>query len=195
MPNFKKFYNLLTEQYDFACLMIPIWDASIYELSIKNIKEEDLYVGDEAGKGDKGRVSDSHVTVLYGTKDSDLEKIKELCKYEKPFEITLGKISLFEQEKFDVLKIEVTSGKLSAIHNLLKNSIPNEYGFPTYQAHITLAYIKKGTCRELIGNNSFEGKTFIVTSFAYTMTNGRKEIVDLNNGSYTNFPVPPIVSR
>ena len=89
-------YNYSSTQFD-----IPKHIASNILDYARNIPDVELYV-----EGEKyGRENEIHCTVLYGIKDEKSEKTFELIqKYlPKPFKVTLGKISIFKSEDYDVL--------------------------------------------------------------------------------------------
>lgn len=125
---------------------------------LSQIKDDCIY-NDEPGFG---KEKDVHITVLYGVvNDTDFFRLKSICENFEPFEITLGDISTFSSEKYDVLKIEVISDKLVELHNKFK-VVDNVWTHPEYNPHITLAYVKKGSCDNLLGPCSLTGKTIRV---------------------------------
>ena len=50
-----------------------------------------------------------------------------------------------------MVKLEVESPWLRALHTRLRGSIPNIETHPTYSPHCTIAYVKKGSCDDLEG--------------------------------------------
>ena len=71
---------------------------------------------------------------------------------------SLGKVSLFENTEYDVLKFEVESEDLQELNKICK-TLPYTSDYPDYHPHCTISYIKKGTCKDLVGktikNNTF----------------------------------------
>lgn len=119
------------------------------------IKEEDLYTEEEDSS--YGREDEPHVTILYGLhddiEDKDIEKdIKNIIEPKIEFK----SISMFENEKFDVLKFDVKKGELDKLNKLF-SEYPNTNSFPDYHPHCTIAYLKKGTGAKIIK----EAKTFV----------------------------------
>jgi 2'-5' RNA ligase len=104
------------------------------------IKEEDLYE-------EFGIEEEAHVTVLYGfdpsVKKKDIKLVMEdKCIFHKDIEFT--GISLFENNEYDVIKLDVESEKLREYNNFFSENFPYESNFPDYVPHVTIAYVKKG---------------------------------------------------
>jgi len=72
-------------------------------------------------------------------------------------EATLGKMSVFENDKYDVLKVDVTGESLHDLNGKL-SELPNEQTFPEYKPHLTIAYLKKGEGAKYAGDPRFEGQ-------------------------------------
>lgn len=53
-------------------------------------------------------------------------------------------VSLFKNDKFDVIKFDVEKNKtLETIYNRL-SKLPNSNEYPDYKPHVTVAYVKSG---------------------------------------------------
>jgi 2'-5' RNA ligase len=128
--------------YKFGCVManlnIPNWDEITSHINIDDLykPEEDRY----------GIESDPHITILYGlhnnVKDSEVEKIIKSVNGDN-ITIDIKGIDIFENEEFDVVKMSVQSEYLTKLHYELYK-LPNSDRFSKYNAHITIAYVKKG---------------------------------------------------
>ena len=141
--------NLLTEGvHEYGCVMLYFPVSDEFWSKIQSRVEDDELASelDDEGGEKKGRTiaSEAHVTLLYGYKDTisdeDVEAI--IDKFE-PVDITLRKLSTFDNEEFDVLKFDVEGDKLFEYNKLL-SELPNETKFPNYHPHLTVAYLKKG---------------------------------------------------
>jgi 2'-5' RNA ligase len=123
----------------------------IQNWGLANIPEKDVYVdGDNA----KGREDESHVTVKYGLVDAKPSReLLGILKNTKPFDIELGPISLFRNDNFDVVKMEVISPELRALNSKICKACPNEDKHPEYNPHVTIAYVKPGA------GDRFEGQS------------------------------------
>lgn len=105
----------------------------------EEIDKEDLYTKE----AENGLETEPHITVKYGLLTEDVKEPKECIKGLKGGKVYLGSSSIFEREKYDVVKITVESETLEAIHNEL-NQLPHEDKHMEYQAHATIAYVKSG---------------------------------------------------
>lgn len=103
-----------------------------------------------------GRETEMHVTVLYGIDSPTVpDRLREIAASTKPFKVMLGKVSLFRNDDYDVVKVEVESEELRTLRARIEADIPNKQTFPDYNPHATVAYVKKGTCDHLEGSQPF----------------------------------------
>jgi len=123
-------------------------------------------ISDEDLTGD-GRGDDPHVTVLYGLHSYDPTEAEEILETLSPLKIELGLISSFsDNPDFDVIKIDITGKDLFKANELLKE-LPYTSKYE-YHPHMTLAYVKKGHCKELIGSSHFKGKKITLDRVDYS---------------------------
>lgn len=109
-----------------------------------------------------GIEEEPHITVLYGFLPSiTLNNIKPLMVDKVIYidDIRISGLSLFENDKYDVVKLDIESDKLHTYNTFFKDTLENECTFPEYQPHITLAYVKKGTGKKYI--NQFTERDLI----------------------------------
>lgn len=155
--------------YEYSCTKVDLPDdlaEAVMKWGRDNVKDNDLYV---EGDSSKGREDDIHITVLYGIVDNKPAKTAVVIGKAKPFEVRLGLINAFkDNDKYDVLKIEVESGDIEKLHYDIAKKIKNENTFPTYNPHVTIAYVKKGSVDHLIGSEDFKGKTFKVNTIVFS---------------------------
>lgn len=138
--------------------------------SKKHIKASNL--------AEDGIEDEPHVTVLFGLHTSDYKEVKELVSDYGEFEIKLGKISKFPSQEYDVLKIDVSGDDLYHLNKKLRE-LPHTSSFHDYKPHCTLAYVKKGSCDEFLGNRDFEGQTIKVRSIVFSSKDRVKTKIDL----------------
>ena len=137
-------------KYDYGCVMVGLnTDTDKWNEIQNRIDEDDLYFGD-GENGGYGRELDCHVTILFGVhEDVKDDKVETLIgKIKKP-ELTLKKISSFENEKFDVLKFDVESQDLHELNKTFK-TLPHTTDFQEYQPHATICYNLKGKAKKYI---------------------------------------------
>jgi hypothetical protein len=161
-----KVYEFSSSQYD----LYPHIAHDIYSWGLKNIPDDVLDLVDGRQSED-----DVHCTILYGIITSEYKDITPYVQVFNPFEVELGEISLFKNDKQDVVKISVKDNfKLNQLHNFLKNNVKNEYKFPSYVPHITVAYVKPNTCDHLVGDKSFDGVKLLIDSITFSSKYGMK---------------------
>lgn len=131
------------------------------------ISDDDIYDDD----GDHGLETEPHVTLLYGlhsdevTHDEIFEIIKE---YDIP-NLKLFNISIFENEKYDVLKFEARhdmedydiNGDILYKINKELSKLPHSSNFPEYNPHSTIAYVNPGTGKKYV--DLFKDSEYIVS--------------------------------
>lgn len=146
-----KLKDLLTEaKYPYGCVMASIDGDSrnhILTLNRKLIPDDIIY---DDNTHEFGRETDPHVTIKFGlTKSYSKKEIEDFFKDVDPFTIRFGNISIFENDKFDVVKIDVESDILRTLNKQF-SKLPNEDEHPKYHAHCTLAYVKPGEGKQFI---------------------------------------------
>jgi len=130
--------------YSYGCVMLYLTLNDKDCKSIQDvIEEEDLYLGTEDDPG-YGREDEPHVTLLYGL-HNDIEdvKVESIIKKIKPLEVLLSKVDIFENDTYDVLIFTINDDYLTKINGELKE-LPHTTDYPKYNAHCTIAYLKKG---------------------------------------------------
>lgn len=142
---------------------------------IKSIPEDYLYVEDE---DDTGREDDPHITVLYGVENGGLNQVKKLVgQIETPLSASLGTVSKFRNEKFDVLKVDVMSEDLHELNQLIKDNVNWKNEYTDYRPHMTIAYLKKGKGDEFVGDRRFHGKSFQFERVLYSDKDWKKSVL------------------
>jgi hypothetical protein len=152
-----------------------------------SIPDTDLYTEED----DYGRETKPHITVLYGLTEHTPEKASNVVRSAlppgQPITVTLGKTSLFENEKYDVLKVDVESPSLRRLNRALRR-LPHENDYPDYKPHMTIAYLKKGEGKKYAGDNRFEGRQLSFDSVTFSPPKNQD-----GNRTTTDMPVasPP----
>jgi 2'-5' RNA ligase len=135
---------------DFGAIMyqckFPSWNKNLTQ-----INEDDLYL--EEGENIYGYEYEPHVTLVYGFhKDIDHKSLIEDMSNLSPVDIEMLKVSCFENEKFDVLKIDVNPKPLQKYRDYFLKKYDNTQKFDGYNPHITIAYLKKGTAKKYLND-------------------------------------------
>ena len=135
-----------------------------------NIPTKDLY--DDEDK-DKGLENDIHITLLYGLESEDIDKVREVLKNVQPFEVRLGLIDAFKDDKkHDVLKVNIEAPMLIKLHYLIEKTCNVETKYPTFHAHCTIGYCKKDKANKYIGDETFKGQTFMADTIIFSDKSG-----------------------
>lgn len=141
------------------------------------ISPEDL-----AGQG--ADVGGNHVTVRYGIKGDDTEKIKSFLSAQAPFEATLGKTEKFPPSEHSdgaaVIKAPIEAPELHRLNSELEQHGEfTEPSFKDYKPHATIAYVKPEKADRYTGMTITHGKKFTVSEIAISKKDGSKEVVKL----------------
>lgn len=135
--------------HEYGCVMLYLdvpkkwWDNITGE-----IDKEDVY--NPEGERDYGiqPAKESHVTILYGLhSDISDEEIEDRVENMSAPEVTLKKISIFENEKFDVVKFDVQGEDLHRMNKMFAE-LPHTTDYPDYHPHCTIAYVEAGTGKD-----------------------------------------------
>jgi 2'-5' RNA ligase len=166
-----------TPQYDYQStqLDLPVKIANKITTFAKNIPENELSI-DEADSR-FGIEKEPHVTVLYGLDNKITEEqLTEVLKGTPPITLELGKTSLFDtNEDYDVLKVDVKSDQLTALHEKIKKEFETPgLTFKEYNPHVTIAYMKKGKAQKYAGSTTFEGEKVTFNSLTFSKKSGEK---------------------
>ena len=155
----------------FGCLMaqLPSLDSELPNWAADNIKSGTL--------AEEGIETETHCTVLYGFNlDFDSSKLQQ--EY-GGITLKLGKVSRFECPEYDVLKLAVESPDLVALNERLMREFENEVTPSkwSYNPHVTIAYVQKGTNKNLDGDKTFEGREIRVRQLLYSLPEKQGRVV------------------
>ena len=149
--------DIVEHPYEYSCLMVdlPSDSASIVKhWGTKFINVDEMYIDTESGI--KGLEDRPHVTIKYGINDvNPTDTMRQVIGSDITF--TLGTISKFENELFDIIKVDIDSDCLSQLNNNITENIECTDSFPDYVPHCTIAYVDKGSHNHLLGNDYLSG--------------------------------------
>ena len=175
-----KDYNKLNQdkKYGYGCSMIYFDFPEISEIH-SQIDESHLYTED--GPIPYGLETEPHTTLLYGLHSDEIDDndvIDASLRNPIPEKIVLHNASLFQNDKFDVLKFDIKNQELHKINSELKK-FPYTSDFPDYHPHSTIGYFQKGLANQYM--KSLEGKIFEVnpSKIVYSKPNGDKVTKDI----------------
>ncbi len=123
--------------YNYGCAMLYFNDHDLKPI-YSQLDPEDLYV-----EGDGfGLETEPHCTLLYGLHgDVSLQQVEDVLDKYTYHTCKAHNMSLFENEKYDVLKYDIKGDNLSETNEDLKR-YPFTSDYPNYHPHMTIAYLK-----------------------------------------------------
>lgn len=178
-----KLIDLLKEntksKYEYGCVMLYFKFPELFEFK-KHIDNKDIYT--EEGDKTYGLEDEPHCTLLYGLHEEvTLDEVKGVLNSYTfgPDPLKLYNISIFENEKYDVLKFDVEGKILHEINKELKQ-FPFTSNFPDYHPHLTIGYLKPGMGKKYI--NIFKNKehNLIPEYGIYSQPDGTKTKIKIN---------------
>lgn len=171
-------YESDNAKHDYSCVLAELPEdlaRRVFDLGLEKISNSDLYTEEEG----HGREDHIHVTVKYGLLEQDpSDELTEIVENFPRFRMRLGRISLFtDPEDFDVVKIDVSSPELEELNKMI-SGLPNEDKHD-FHPHCTIAYVKKGTCSNLVGLGDLEGEEFEVSKLRFSNADKDKKWFNL----------------
>jgi 2'-5' RNA ligase len=159
----------------FGCLMLMYnsdFKSKFTELT-RQINKSHLYNPDDGF----GTEDDPHITVKYGLHEQDHEKVFDILGKLDPIEVKLRtKVSLFENEKFDVIKIDIVSEEIRALNKRVCRLFDYTDKFKDYHPHTTVAYVESGLgCRYLNLESPLLGSTFSLNRICFSDEESNKK--------------------
>lgn len=179
MTILKTAHSLAKSPHAFSSAQINLdknLSKKIIDWGKSHVLEEDLYTLNN----DYGREINPHITILYGIYQAYPTNMERFLKRQTPFYVKLGKISIFDSNlNFDVVKIEVFGDELVEINNRMGKKFQHCHRFPEFKPHVTIAYVQKGKCKNLDGNNEFYEIEINVNCITFSSKVGSKTNIRL----------------
>lgn len=143
----------------FSSTQVDIPDLLAKKLSAMGAKIPD---GDLA---EDGREDHFHITAKYGLHTNNADEVKEAVYGQRPFVVTLGKLSLFENPDANVLKIDIEpsddeQGSMWTLNKKIADACEHTDTHSSYKPHITLAYLRPGLGKKYLRSTDLDGATF-----------------------------------
>lgn len=173
---FDSFIDFILEnsaQHSYSCLMadFSFLSKQLQELQ-DQIEDDDLY-DDEPGMG---KETEFHATALYGIHSNSPKFVYDKLDL-KPVTFKLSKLSLFENEKYDVLKFDVVSPDLNKLNKECCEKLEYTNKYPDYKCHATVAYLKPGKGKKYTKLKSeLFGKEYSTDKFIFSDNQKNKVI-------------------
>jgi len=184
LMNFNSFSEHLNEAnkegtYSFGCAMIYFDFPEMSDLHAQ-IDEADVYSPED---GSHGLEDEPHVTLLYGLHSQEIEDsdVESTLKDFDVDDIKFHNVSLFENEKFDVLKFDAIGETLHSINKELTDNYPFTTDYPDYHPHATIGYLKPGMGKKYV--ELFQDTEYSMTpeKYVYSKPDGEQIEIPIGN--------------
>jgi 2'-5' RNA ligase len=162
--------------YKYGCVMLYLniknWDSIL-----DRINKSDVYNVNDPTKGYERH---PHITIIFGlhsnvSDDDVLDVFKNLKSSD--IDITVDGIGCFENNEYDVVKMNIISDKLNKLNNKL-SMLDNTSDYSDYKPHITIAFVLPGT-----------GKKYTQPEYKYQFDNFNKILYKKTNGQTITIPL------
>lgn len=175
MDSFKVFLEGSKKGNGFGCLMLYFTNElkkDFLKLT-KEIDPDDLYKPEDGF----GAEDTPHVTVKYGLHENDHDKVFTTLGKIDPIPVKFKrKVSLFENKKFDVVKINMSGMELRALNRRVCSIFDYTDNFPVYQPHSTIAYVTPGKGTKYLNLEApFMGEEFLINKLVYSDDESNKK--------------------
>lgn len=164
--------------HEFGVLMLPVTpavDAILNYWMRRNIPTASLHFDDNKD----GFESELHCTLKYGLPTTTPENVSEILDGCGPVTLLFGKVAKFEKDGFDCIHVEVDGNYLRQLNTLVSDSIQCTDTFKEYRPHVTLAWVKKGSCDHLLGNDFFSMLSDTIDEVLFVNTDGEEYFISL----------------
>ena len=151
---------------NYACLMLDFEMPKLIKELQKKIKIDDIFLAEDANYGLE---KECHVTIVFGLEnDVTVSDLKKHLSPLKDYRALLTSITKFENEEYDVLKVDVKCPKAEESNKLIRDNFKTHNKFKDYHAHMTIAYLKKGKGDEYVKKLLDKFESFTPTTFSYS---------------------------
>jgi len=145
----------------------------------QGISKDDLYT-DPNNKKDKYAIEDEHhATVIYGIHTLNANEVQDILDGQQGGKVNLDAIGIFDNDDYDVLKIDLKSAALKRLNTKLSNNLKTTNEYDGYNPHMTLAYLKKGKAKKYINDNFFKDMSFNFNQVIFEDANDDKTTIKL----------------
>jgi len=160
-------------EYDYSSTQIdiPQEDAGAIKALGAQIPDSEIY--EDPTDPTLGRETNPHVTVKYGLHTANAKDVAPLLKDIGPIKAKMGRVSIFEADDYDVVKVDIESEDLRALNKKISDNLDVTDTHPKYQPHATIAYVKKGEGEKYIGNAALEGREIVIDALTFSSKDGK----------------------
>ena len=166
--------------YNYGCVMLYF---SFPEMDTIHSRIEPTDVYTETGDTTYGLEDEPHTTLLYGLHNEvTLKDVTNVLEEYNYFTCKIHNPSLFENDKYDVLKFDVVGSNLYNTNTALKR-LPYTSDYPKYHPHLTVGYLNPGMGKKYVDMlNKVKANEFQLTPqyAVYSEADGTKTKININ---------------
>lgn len=166
--------------HGFASVYVPVTGPladAILTFGEDSVAEGDLFIDNESLF--YGREDEPHITIAYGLHTDGPEEISSIFEKYLPFHVTLGQVDRFRRMDFDVLIVRVYGKELHELHHEVMEATKTISKFKYFEPHVTLAYVQRGKCKDMIGRDDMEDVEINVSKLVFSSKVGVKTTIPL----------------
>lgn len=135
---------------------------------------------------DDGREEDRHLTVKFGLHTSDPDDVRHVVEGFGTVTIRLGGVSIFPAKdgaNYDVVKVDVLGNDVRRLNQAICAALPHTDTHPTFNPHVTLAYVRAGAGAQFVGPSGVEGMELLLDELTFSDTEGNRTRIPLGGRS------------
>ena len=144
----------------------------------KAIPKRELYTEDDKDWS-FGVETEPHITVLWGIHTLDANELKIALEDMQGGKASLSKIDFFENDDYDVLKVNIRSPFMKKLNKKIKTHVTCKETFD-YSPHLTLAYLKCGNGEKYKNKSIFNNISFDFDFVTFQDKNNKNTKINLN---------------
>lgn len=145
------FIDYIYEKWDYSSVQVKIPENVAKKMRAfgKTIPDSEITAW--------GRTEHPHVTVKYGLHSASPDVLQQV-NLPKKLTGRMSAVTVFENPKFDVIKVDIISPDIMKFNKMLTKELPNTQTFKNFHAHATIAFVKKGFGKKYAGDKRFKGE-------------------------------------
>lgn len=132
---------------------------------------------------EEGLEQHPHITVKYGLHTGNVDVVERSIPADQgPIEAEISDVEVFrpEGESYEVLVARIKSEQMEGLNKIISQNLPHTDSFPTYNPHLTLGYLKKGTGEKYENvKTGLEGKKVKLDKIEFSSKSGDVQVIDL----------------
>lgn len=126
-----------------------------------------------------GRETEIYCTLKYGIHTNDADLVRSILIDQGSISLALSETGYFTASDYDVLYIGVISDDLHLLNARISQLLEVTDTHPTYQPHVTIAYLKSGLAEKYAKNDLFAGRSAVIDTVVFSPAEGESTDIAL----------------